>query len=260
VDPLERILAFQRGNVELVADSVREIDEGWVVETPSLPLVWSLNHLRLAQPVSYEQALSLCAAHHPRSRHLHVHIEDDATGQALAEGFRADGWEVEVNLHLMLVRDPDGSSDGQIEIVEPGEDEAVELMERWFGEDDTFDITPGGMRQLLDYNTLTWRARDARRFGVRLPGGELAVTTVLFSDGSMAQVEDVYAIPEARGHGYGRALVTRATWAAVEAGHELVFIVADDEDWPKELYKKVGFEPVGRSWLFHRKAPIARRR
>ena len=32
------------------------------------------------------------------------------------------------------------------------------------------------------------------------------------------------------------------------AGHPLVFLVADDEDWPKELYGRLGFEPRGHSW------------
>jgi predicted GNAT family acetyltransferase len=66
----------------------------------------------------------------------------------------------------------------------------------------------------------------------------------------VAQVEDVYVIPEARGRGYARALVTRAAALACE-DHDLSFIVADDNDWPKQLYAKLGFEPVGRTWLLH---------
>jgi predicted GNAT family acetyltransferase len=109
------------------------------------------------------------------------------------------------------------------------------------------------MRELLDYNTQTWRARNARLFGIRLDDGALAAVTLLFSDGGeVAQVEDVYTIPEARGRGYARALVTHAAGLARSEGHQLTFIVADDNDWPKQLYAKVGFEPVGRSWLFHR--------
>jgi hypothetical protein len=28
--------------------------------------------------------------------------------------------------------------------------------------------------------------------------------------------------------------------------------LADDNDWPKDLYASIGFEPVGRTWAFHR--------
>jgi hypothetical protein len=47
-------------------------------------------------------------------------------------------------------------------------------------------------------------------------------------------------------------VVTTAVAAAREAGHELVFLLADDEDWPKHLYRKLGFEPVGYLWDFVR--------
>jgi ribosomal protein S18 acetylase RimI-like enzyme len=56
----------------------------------------------------------------------------------------------------------------------------------------------------------------------------------------------------ARGRGLGRMVVARAIELAREADPELVFIVADDDGWPKQLYAKLGFEPVGRLLSFHR--------
>jgi hypothetical protein len=47
-------------------------------------------------------------------------------------------------------------------------------------------------------------------------------------------------------------MVSAAAVAARRAGHRLTFIVADDNDWPKQLYAKLGFGPVGRTWLLHR--------
>ena len=38
-------------------------------------------------------------------------------------------------------------------------------------------------------------------------------------------------------------------------GADLVFLVADDRDWPKQLYSKLGFDPVGRFWQFTRHPP-----
>ena len=55
------------------------------------------------------------------------------------------------------------------------------------------------------------------------------------------------------------AVVLRAVEEAVTAsGHTFVFLIADDEDWPKELYAQLGFEPIGHTWSFLR-TPGARR-
>lgn len=249
---LERVLTFQRESARLVAADVEEIPGGCVVRAPSLPEVWSLNQVRLFGPASAEDAVALCDQHLGGLTYHHVHVDHEPSALAMAETLRASGWEVDVEINMELVREPDRPADTS-RVIEAAEDEAQALMERWWREDETLHLTPQGMRELLDYNTQTWRARNARLFGIRLDDGALAAVTLLFSDGGeVAQVEDVYTIPEARGRGYARALVTHAAGLARSEGHQLTFIVADDNDWPKQLYAKVGFEPVGRSWLFHR--------
>src|SRR5581483_7859445 len=70
-------------------------------------------------------------------------------------------------------------------------------------------------------------------------------------------VEDVYTVPSARGRGLGRALVTRGVEIATEAGHELTFIIADEDDWPRQLYEQIGFEPIGRIIHFHRELTVS---
>ena len=248
---LSRLLRFQRRTTELVADEVQDIPEGWVARTPSLPAVWSLNLVRVQGATTYDEALALSERHLGGGGYDQLYLDHEPTGEALAEVFRSRGWEVDVEVHSVLVGGLDRRP-AAVEVVEPSEDEALALMERWMAEDKTLHLTPEGLRQLVESNRLTWRARKARRLGVRGPDGRLAAITLVFSDGSVGQVEDVYVIPEARGRGYGRALVTRAARLAREAGHELIFIVADDNDWPKQLYAKLGFEPVGRTWLLHR--------
>ena len=32
----------------------------------------------------------------------------------------------------------------------------------------------------------------------------------------------------------------------------IIFIVADDTDWPKRLYGRIGFREAGHLWQFHR--------
>jgi predicted GNAT family acetyltransferase len=57
---------------------------------------------------------------------------------------------------------------------------------------------------------------------------------------------------EHRRRGYGRAVVEAATRASLESGNELTFLVADDDDWPKEMYARIGYEPAGRRFEFTR--------
>ena len=60
---------------------------------------------------------------------------------------------------------------------------------------------------------------------------------------AIAQVEDVVVLEGHRGNGLGRLVTTAALAAGLALEPELMFIVADDDDWPKELYARLGFEP-----------------
>ena len=64
------------------------------------------------------------------------------------------------------------------------------------------------------------------------------------------------SLPEHRGTGLGRLVTSAALAAGLALEPELLFIVADDEDWPKELYERLGFEPAGRIRGFLRPPPV----
>jgi predicted GNAT family acetyltransferase len=105
---------------------------------------------------------------------------------------------------------------------------------------------------VIDATSREARARAATNLGIRDEAGELVAMTKLYSDGATAQVEDVYTMPAWRNRGCARRLITRAIALAHEARHDLVFIEADDNGWPKQLYARLGFDPVGRIGVFHR--------
>jgi GNAT superfamily N-acetyltransferase len=245
------VRGFLRGTVELAADEAMTIPEGMLARTPSLPEAWWLNGIWPDLELSYEELIALSDQHRGREVHEQLYLDERVGGERLSAAFRDAGWELEVELHSVLA----GESDREVDtggVIEPGLEEALALMERWIGEDETLHLSPEGVRQLVEANRRTWPLRNAKRFGVRGSDGQLVGTTVLFSDGTVAQIEDVYVVPEARGHGYARAMVSAAATLSRRERHDLTFIVADDNDWPKQLYAKLGFEPVGRSWLMHR--------
>jgi ribosomal protein S18 acetylase RimI-like enzyme len=248
---LNRALDFQRDTVALVGSSVVAIEEGWVITEPELPHVWNANHIRLARPVRFDRALELADRHLGHLPYRQVVVEHEPTGRRLERSFAEQGWMVEREVVMELRRQPErGVESG--EVIEAGEEPVMGLMRRWIGEDESLEITPEGLDQVVEFGRRVARARRARLFGVAGEHGRLAAITMLFSDGSTAQVEDVYTVPEERNRGYGRALVTRAAAVSREAPHELVFIVADADDWPQHLYRRIGFEAIGRTWVFHR--------
>jgi ribosomal protein S18 acetylase RimI-like enzyme len=83
------------------------------------------------------------------------------------------------------------------------------------------------------------------RFFATVVDDEVVSYADLYQEGPEAQVEDVGTLPEHRGRGYATAVVLAAIAAARERGAEFVFLVADKEDWPKELYRRLGFDELG---------------
>jgi GNAT superfamily N-acetyltransferase len=247
IDTLARVLAFVRANLAKTADELRAIEAGWVVSTPSLSLVWAVNHVRVALPLTFEALVELADEQLAGARYLQIGIENQDAGPRLEADFTAAGWKTEREVYMVLSASPDREADTSV-VVDAGEDEMLEVMKRWHGED---ELSAAGLAQFVDYSRRETRACGDRLLGVRSSDGQLVAISKLRGDGRTAQVEDVYTVPEARGRGYARALVSRAAGLARDAGHDLIFISADDNDWPKQLYARIGFRPLGRLWQFH---------
>lgn len=248
-DALATALAFLRRTAELAADHARTLDAGCVVRAPSLPLVWGLNHLRLSGPVTYELVVGQAEEHLGDLPYRQVAIEHQASAELIEVPLRADGWTADRELLMVLARPADREADTDV-VVEVDEGAAARLMRRWVSDDPK--MTPQTLDQVVAATTREGRVRAARNLGVHDEAGELVAMTRLYSDGETAQVEDVFTLPQWRNRGCARRLITRAIALARQAGHEHVFIVADDDGWPKHLYSRLGFDPIGRMGMFHR--------
>jgi GNAT superfamily N-acetyltransferase len=64
-----------------------------------------------------------------------------------------------------------------------------------------------------------------------------------------AEISGLYALADHRGRGLGTALA-RTAIASVEADH--LWICADEDDRPKQLYARLGFRPVITTAMFLR--------
>jgi predicted GNAT family acetyltransferase len=247
VEVLGRVVTFVHENLAKTTDDVRPIEAGWVVSTPSLPAIWSGNHVRVALPLGFESVIELAEEQLAAMRYVHIVAENQETGPKLEKAFRAARWKTERELWMVLAAEPDRAADTSV-VIDADEDEVIEVMRRWYAED---ELDAAALAQLVEFSRREARACGDRLLGVRSSDGQLVAMSKLRSDGRTAQVEDVYTAPEARGRGFGRAVVARAVELAREDGHDLVFITADDNDWPKQLYARIGFRPLGRIWQFH---------
>ncbi len=87
---------------------------------------------------------------------------------------------------------------------------------------------------------------------VRGHDGSVAARADLYVRDGVAQVEEVWTDPDRRGQGLASLLVARAVEQAHANGAELVFLVTDADDWPQQLYCRLGFTDIGRTMSFHK--------
>ena len=212
----------------------------------SLPAVWAMNHLRVALALPFDTLVELADEQLAGSRYVHITLENQEAGPALEDDFRAAGWKIDRELLMVMSAAPDRDTDTSIVVGARGRGHGTDAALVWRGRSRPARARPA--RGIVP-------TRDAglRRSTTGRPelGRSLVAMSKLRSDGRVAQVEDVYTVPEARGRGFGRAVVARAVELARDDGHDLIFIDADDNDWPKQLYARVGFRPFGRIWQFH---------
>lgn len=190
--------------------------------------------------------------------HRRIVLESPAAAR-LRDALIDRGYDAARHLYLVHAGPPPAAVDG-VAVVEVDPQPVVAANDHYLRTDPD---TPYGRdartrADLLEHHrTYGPAGSEERRFAVLTDGGAVAAWARLWTRGSAAQVEDVVCLAEHRGRGYGRAVVAAATRAALAADPELLFIVADDEDWPKALYGRLGYEPAGRIGVHQRVAPEA---
>jgi GNAT superfamily N-acetyltransferase len=249
----DAILEHLRDTVWSLADEVKDVGPGWLARAPSLPEVWALNQLHITRPATPEDVIGLAEEHQATLTFRHVRVEPEATALELAAALSGAGWKVDREVFMALLGPPTREVSTEA-VVELSDEQMAALMRRWLNEDFP-GVEPSHLDQVDEYTRREGKLWGERSFGILDHRGAPAAITKLRSRGSTAWVEDVYTVPEERNRGFARTLVTHATGLARSAGHELTFIIGDDNDWPKHLYESIGFRPVGLVWTFHLAAP-----
>jgi GNAT superfamily N-acetyltransferase len=222
-----------------------------MVSTPELPLRRDSNYLRvgrLPEDVTAEEVAADAEEAHAGAdlEHRVVFLTDEPTGRRLASGFGSLGWDVEWSVLMAHRRPPERPVRTSL---------AVELDEEALRPAREADIRryPWGTsevaHQLLEARRLL---RVETRFFAVVVDGEPVSFADLYLEGAVAQVEAVATVEPHRNRGYASAVVMRAVDEAARAGSDLVFLVALADDWPRELYRRLGFDEIGRFAKFLR--------
>jgi predicted GNAT family acetyltransferase len=187
-------------------------------------------------------------------RHRQIVLEGEKA-DALARDLRALGYDA--SRHLFLAHAGEAPPAPPVDVVQVSVEDLVRAEERYLREDpDTLFGRDDETRAHLLEHHRTYGSAGAheRIFGVR-DGAELVTWAKLWTRAGVAQVEDVVCLAPYRGRGYGRAVSAAATRVALAGEPELLFIVADDDDWPKNLYGRLGYRPIGHTGVFVRLLP-----
>jgi predicted GNAT family acetyltransferase len=247
---LEQAIAFEEALLEAAVERVEPSPLGSAVFTDSLPLIWSLNLLRVEQAHATVEEIAAEAERLQREaglEHRRVAIDDETAGRALEPGFTTLGWKPDVFLFMVPRRDPYRPVDTG-SVVEVGREELRPIREailgEWLG-----DVEEEVMDQLGESDRRFAEAGNARHFAVLVDSNPVS-STDLYSDGRIAQIEDVGTLPDHRGAGHASAVVVKALEEARAMGHEFIFLVADARDWPKEMYHRLGFDGIGEKYAY----------
>lgn len=242
----ERALAFTREVYRRRAERVDPFPWGELVSTPSLPKIWDANLAVVDRwegtPGELHEELERVQAA-AGFGHRKTSILDEALAGRIWPALAEPDWTLRGRyLFMAQRREADRPTDPSVRVEEVTLDRirtarAEETRSQPYGGDEEV------VRDLLELDRRLAAALDVR-FVAALVDGQAAAYASVYLDGGVGQIEDVGTVEAYRGRGLARAAVLCGAALARDAGASLVYLIADEADWPKELYGRLGFDTV----------------
>ena len=263
MDDLRRALNFMTWVENRCSTRIEPWRWGEAVFNDDFPRVYDFNFLRIdgvPDDFDFTELMDEAFQLHTAAGHKHrkVVIEDEAMGRSLQTRFGSGGWDAAALL-VMVYRGagsagpqdrrggepppPHGAVVRELSLSELRELRAAAFASGPIARD------PEAMRQLLDKDAVYLEAGNGR-FIAAIVDGRPVCSADLYSDGSTAQIEAVLTLEPYRRRGLATAVVNAALATALGEGHDFVFLIADADDWPKDMYARMGFQPAGMCWDF----------
>jgi ribosomal protein S18 acetylase RimI-like enzyme len=233
----DRALDWYRGIHAEFCDVHEPWAHGTVVRATRYPDFYDLNTVRVEEDpgMSADELAAFADEALGDLPHRRLDFEPADAAEPLRKRFEELGWMTERLVWMRHESAPPPAPD--IEVDEVPYDEVENLRFRWLEE----DFPKVDMRDYHAQARDTAQRRSAQVLAVRESGAPIGFAQLEHHAGS-ADITQVYVHPDHRGRGLGTAI----TRAAIRAGRhtEDLWIIADDEGRPKELYKRLGFEPA----------------
>jgi RimJ/RimL family protein N-acetyltransferase/predicted GNAT family acetyltransferase len=243
VQTADRIRAFRHALEEAASERVVPGLHTVGLFADSVANVYDLNYLRAEQPAP--AAVLAAEAEEAMETFLHRKVVVERGGHDAAAGFTELGWNVTPHLIMARRREADRAADTsmirEVEFEELRDARRAVTLAEPSGDESLSQLLDRGKRRIM--------AAVPTRFFAAVADSRIAAYCELRSDGSVAQIEDVNTLPAFRGRGLGRAVVQAAADEATRSG-ALLFLEALADDWPKELYARLGFDVVDERVLF----------
>ena len=229
--------------------AVCDVQEPWahgtILRATSYPNYYDFNVVRVERDPAMGVEALIAVADEALGGLEHRRVDFDliAAAEPLRAGFEAEGWEA---TRLLWMRHEAALPPGpEIAVEEVPYDAVRDLRIAWHGE----NFPDQDFREYMIQSREVALARDARTLAVCEGGAPVAFARIE-RVGTAAEITHVYVTPSYRGAGRGTALTRAAVEAASDARD--LWIVADDDDRPKELYARLGFRPAWTTMEFVR--------
>jgi ribosomal protein S18 acetylase RimI-like enzyme len=248
---LARIVAFQEGIARRSAQRLVPVPGGFGVLDDRYPSSYEHNQLYVTGSAAAPALVAAADRLLRERRHRYVTVLDPDVAAGLSPDLRAAGYREEGTVVMPLTGTPhrDGTAPGGAAARVPLEDLRQADSRAW---DERYPgLPPDVVRQLFERRFTTAGACDLTTHVVRAEADVVAWCN-LYRVGRDAQVESVNTLPAWRRRGFARAVVLDAIAAAREGGCDLVFLLADRDDWPRDFYERLGFAVIAEQRSFGR--------
>jgi ribosomal protein S18 acetylase RimI-like enzyme len=246
MDDFKRCLSFIEDLEERACDRIEPFAYGRSFMATAFPVVWDDNFMRVEKGGASWEELTAAAERLQGGAGLHhrkLVLPDEDWADELCLEARKSGWEI--TPLIFMIRRREGTRTASVPVKEVPYEEVRPLREElarrqpWATNDDD-------VRQVLEANR-QWASRVDARFFIAMVDGKPAAACDLYRGPGLAQIEDVETKAEYRNLGLATSIVLAAADAARrDQDDPIVFLIADENDWPKALYERMGFETVGR--------------
>jgi GNAT superfamily N-acetyltransferase len=244
---LERIVSYLRRTEEAIVDEVRPMGHATALLTPTLPLVWQLNAVRVEDGgAGARQLIAAADEALGDASHRKLVVHDQELGVRLAPALSRDGWNVYRLLVMVRDRAPERTAapgaGGEVDRSSGARALAAFRREQPFGWQEE------AVQQLTAMDERYGRAIRARDFAS--PPSDPAASCRLYTADGLAQIDEVGTVERRRGRGHASAAVLAAADVATTEGCDPIFLLTDAADWPQHLYERLGFSPIGQLYEF----------